>query len=132
MGTLSTEPDHCAITTPATPSIPSRYRPSAHRAAVSRNSPRFAADVSDPAAVARLKAAVVAELGAPSVLVNAAGVFGPIALIEESEPAEWIETLMIDAVGPCAAFVARSYSYVRAQNQRMICWASLNLPRLFS
>ena len=50
-------------------------------AAVSRSSERFATDVSDTASVARLKAAVEAELGPPSVVVNAAGVFGPIAVI---------------------------------------------------
>ena len=69
-------------------------------APVARHSARFAADVSDPAAVARLKSAVETELGRPTVLVNAAGIFGPIALIKDSDPGEWIETLMIDAVGP--------------------------------
>ena len=69
-------------------------------ATVARRSARFAADVSDPAEVDRLKTAVEAELGRPTVLVNAAGVFGPIALVQDSDPAEWIETLMIDAVGP--------------------------------
>ncbi len=69
-------------------------------APVARHSARFAADVSDPTAVARLKSAVEAELGQPSIVVNAAGIFGPIALIKDSDPGEWIETLMIDAVGP--------------------------------
>ena len=69
-------------------------------AEVARGSARFAADVSDPADVARLKTAVETELGRPTVLVNAAGIFGPIALVKDSDPKEWIETLMIDAVGP--------------------------------
>jgi NAD(P)-dependent dehydrogenase (short-subunit alcohol dehydrogenase family) len=69
-------------------------------APVARHSARFTADVSNPAAVARLKTAVEAELGQPTVLVNAAGIFGPIALIKDSDPKEWVETLMIDAVGP--------------------------------
>ena len=69
-------------------------------AKVARGSARFAADVSDPADVARLKTAVETELGRPTVLVNAAGIFGPIALVKDSDPKEWIETLMIDAVGP--------------------------------
>lgn len=69
-------------------------------ATVARRSARFAADVSDPADVDRLKTAVEAELGRPTVVVNAAGVFGPIALVQDSDPAEWVETLMIDAVGP--------------------------------
>lgn len=77
-------------------------------ATVARRSARFAADVSNPADVDRLKIAVEAELGRPTILVNAAGVFGPIALVQDSDPAEWIETLMIDAVGPylvCRAFL---------------------------
>ena len=69
-------------------------------APVARHSTRFIADVSDPADVARLRTAVEAELGRPTVLVNAAGIFGPIALIKDSDPKEWVETLMIDAVGP--------------------------------
>lgn len=69
-------------------------------ATVARSAARFTADVSDPAAVDRLKTAVEAELGRPTVLVNAAGVFGPISLVKDSTPEEWIETLMIDAVGP--------------------------------
>ncbi len=69
-------------------------------AAVARRSARFTADVSDADDVARLKTAVEAELGQPAVLVNAAGIFGPIALIKDGDPEEWVETLMINAVGP--------------------------------
>ncbi|MEE2658839.1 MAG: SDR family oxidoreductase [Candidatus Latescibacterota bacterium] len=69
-------------------------------APLARHSAPFAADVSNPADVARLKTAVESELGRPTVLVNAAGIFGPIALIKDSDPTEWVETLMIDGVGP--------------------------------
>lgn len=69
-------------------------------APVARSSARFTADVSNPADVARLKTAVEAELGQPTILIHAAGIFGPIALIKDSDPKEWIETLMIDTVGP--------------------------------
>ena len=69
-------------------------------APVARHSARFTADVSDSADVARLKAAVEAELGQPTVLINAAGIFGPIALVKDGDPKEWVETIMIDAVGP--------------------------------
>jgi NAD(P)-dependent dehydrogenase (short-subunit alcohol dehydrogenase family) len=57
-------------------------------------------DVSDPAAVEGLGADVLARFGQPTIVVNAAGVFGPIALIKDSDPAEWVKTLMIDAVAP--------------------------------
>lgn len=58
------------------------------------------ADVADPAAVAAMAAFVHEQLGPPSILVNAAGVFGPIALIRDTDPAAWVETLMIDAIAP--------------------------------
>ena len=47
------------------------------------------------------------ELGPPDVLVNAAGVFGPLRLIVDGDPAHWVETVMVNLVGPyltCRAF----------------------------
>jgi NAD(P)-dependent dehydrogenase (short-subunit alcohol dehydrogenase family) len=67
------------------------------------------ADLSSEAGIAKVKAAVDKEMGSPSILVNAAGVFGPIQLISESDPQLWIETLQINTVAPylmCRAFVA--------------------------
>lgn len=69
-------------------------------ASVARSAARFTADVSDPDDVASLKKSVEAELGQPSVVINAAGIFGPIALIKDGDPRQWVETIMIDAVGP--------------------------------
>ncbi|MDF2732297.1 MAG: 3-oxoacyl-[acyl-carrier protein] reductase [Desertimonas sp.] len=57
-------------------------------------------DVSVPAAVEAMRSRVVDELGPPSILVNAAGVFGPVQLIKDSDPTEWVATMMIDAVAP--------------------------------
>ena len=57
-------------------------------------------DVGDPAAVEAMRSHVLDELGSPSIVVNAAGVFGPIQLIKDSDPAEWVATIMIDAVAP--------------------------------
>ena len=77
-------------------------------AAVARNSTRFTADISRPGDVFRLKEEVEAELGTPTVLVNAAGVFGPVSLVKDSDPYEWIQTVMVDAIGPyltCRAFL---------------------------
>jgi NAD(P)-dependent dehydrogenase (short-subunit alcohol dehydrogenase family) len=77
-------------------------------APVARTSPRFRADVSCAADVLRVKAEIEAAMGTPTVLVNAAGVFGPISLIKDGDPDEWIRTLMINTVGAyltCRAFV---------------------------
>ena len=57
-------------------------------------------DVSDPGAVEALRVRVVDTLGPPLIVVNAAGVFGPIQFIKDSDPAEWVATIMIDAVAP--------------------------------
>ncbi len=65
-------------------------------------------DVGDPQSVHRAKGVIERDLGIPSILVNAAGVFGPIDLVKDSDPAAWIETMRINTIGPyltCRAFV---------------------------
>ncbi|MCC7264606.1 MAG: SDR family oxidoreductase [Candidatus Latescibacteria bacterium] len=66
------------------------------------------ADVTEVQQVASLKTRVEAELGVPTILINAAGIFGPIQLIKDSEPAAWVQTLQINTVAPyltCRALV---------------------------
>lgn len=66
------------------------------------------ADISDPAAADHIKAEVEKTLGKPTILINAAGVFGPIQLIKDSDPKAWIETQQINMICPyllCRAFV---------------------------
>jgi NAD(P)-dependent dehydrogenase (short-subunit alcohol dehydrogenase family) len=66
------------------------------------------ADVADTKSVEQVKDKVEKALGKPSILVNGAGVFGPIQLIKDSDPQQWIETLTINMVSPyllCRAFV---------------------------
>lgn len=77
-------------------------------AAVSRHAERYSADVGDAAAIERVRELVERELGRPSILVNAAGIFGPIALLKDSDPEEWIRTVTVDLIGAyltCRAFV---------------------------
>jgi NAD(P)-dependent dehydrogenase (short-subunit alcohol dehydrogenase family) len=57
-------------------------------------------DVRDAAAVEALRTQVEEALGPPSIVVNAAGVFGPIQLIKDSDPDEWVATVMVDAIAP--------------------------------
>jgi NAD(P)-dependent dehydrogenase (short-subunit alcohol dehydrogenase family) len=66
------------------------------------------ADISDVASVERLREDVHSKLGPATILINAAGVFGPIQHVAQSDPERWIETLMINTVGSyltCRAFV---------------------------
>ena len=58
------------------------------------------ADVTDIRSVEALADRIRAEIGRPTILVNAAGWFGPIALIHESDPEEWIGTVMVLAMAP--------------------------------
>ena len=60
----------------------------------------IAGDISDNAFVTQLQKDVTAKFGTVQVLVNAAGIFGPIALIKDSDPEQWLETIMIDAIAP--------------------------------
>jgi NAD(P)-dependent dehydrogenase (short-subunit alcohol dehydrogenase family) len=65
-------------------------------------------DLAAAHSIAPAKERIEADLGAPSILVNAAGVFGPIDLVKDSDPAAWIETILINTVAPyltCRAFV---------------------------
>ena len=65
-------------------------------------------DVGSAQAVAAIKAEVENRLGAPSILINAAGIFGPIQLVWKTNPADWIDTIRVNAIGPyltCHAFV---------------------------
>ena len=60
----------------------------------------IACDVADHLAVADLRREVLGRVGQPTILVNAAGIFGPIALIKDVDPEAWMRTLMVDAVAP--------------------------------
>jgi NAD(P)-dependent dehydrogenase (short-subunit alcohol dehydrogenase family) len=65
------------------------------------------ADLALPAAVASLKRAVEEQVGSPSILINAAGVFGPVQLVWNTDPEDWIRTVMVNTVAPylhCRAF----------------------------
>lgn len=64
-------------------------------------------DLSRPDAIDHAKSVIHSALGAPSILVNAAGVFGPIDLLKDTDPHAWIETIMVNTISPyltCRAF----------------------------
>jgi NAD(P)-dependent dehydrogenase (short-subunit alcohol dehydrogenase family) len=66
------------------------------------------ADLTDHKAADKIKAMVESELGVPTILINGAGVFGPINLFKDGDPQAWIETIEINAIAPyllCRAFI---------------------------
>jgi NAD(P)-dependent dehydrogenase (short-subunit alcohol dehydrogenase family) len=62
----------------------------------------MAGDASDPAAAAAAVARAEAELGGLTVLVNNAGVYGPIGPVEDNDWAEWTQALAINLLGTVA------------------------------
>jgi NAD(P)-dependent dehydrogenase (short-subunit alcohol dehydrogenase family) len=69
-------------------------------ARVARSSGTHRADVSKPDEVDRLVLEIERDLGTPTILVNAAGIFGPIAKIVDGDPQAWLDTISIDLGGP--------------------------------
>lgn len=68
----------------------------------------LAVNLTNPEAVEGARDSVEQQLGTVSILVNAAGVFGPIDLVKDTEPHAWIETIMTNTIAPyltCRAFV---------------------------
>lgn len=66
------------------------------------------ADLTRPEAVEAARLSAEQRLGKVSILVNAAGVFGPIDLVKDTDPHTWIETIIINTIAPyltCRAFV---------------------------
>ena len=67
-----------------------------------------AVNLASPEAVEDASHSVEQQLGTVSILVNAAGVFGPIDLVKDTDPHAWIETIMTNTIAPyltCRAFV---------------------------
>jgi NAD(P)-dependent dehydrogenase (short-subunit alcohol dehydrogenase family) len=65
-------------------------------------------DVGAPDQVTRLQKLVLDELGVPSILINAAGVFGPIQYVHVSDVDRWVDTIRVNTIGPyltCRAFL---------------------------
>jgi NAD(P)-dependent dehydrogenase (short-subunit alcohol dehydrogenase family) len=58
--------------------------------------------------VERARRLIEEKFGPASILVNAAGSYGPLRLVQDSDPQEWIDVLMVNTVGTyltCHAFV---------------------------
>jgi len=57
------------------------------------------ADVASRQAVDRMIATALDGFGQVDILVNAAGVYGPIGLLWESDPEEWVQALEVNLLG---------------------------------
>jgi len=68
--------------------------------AQSENIESICGDVSDFSFVDSLQKQVAKDYGNVQILVNAAGIFGPIDFIKDSDPKQWVETIMIDTLAP--------------------------------
>jgi NAD(P)-dependent dehydrogenase (short-subunit alcohol dehydrogenase family) len=64
-------------------------------------------DVSERGDVDRLRGITEQRFGKADVLINCAGIFGPLRRITQSDPDEWARTLSVNCIGPyltCRAF----------------------------
>lgn len=55
-------------------------------------------DLGDVETVRQSKDVIERGLGIPSILINAAGIFGPIDLVQNSDPDAWVKTIMVNIV----------------------------------
>lgn len=88
-------------------------------------------DLAQTDLLADLKSRVEAELGSASILVNGAGVFGPIKAIRDTDPREWIETMNVNTIAPfalCQAFVGGMIDLGWGRIVNITSAASLHTP----
>lgn len=90
-----------------------------------------ARDISDINVVDAIKQTVVEQLGSPSILVNAAGVFGPVDLVWKTDPSKWIATQMVNLNSVylmCHAFVGEMVAQGWGRVINVTSAASLHEP----
>ena len=89
------------------------------------------ADISSENEVESIKKNVKDNLGQTDILVNAAGVFGPLKMIKDSDPENWIQTIQINLLGPyymCRAFVGDMIESGWGRIINVSSAASLHIP----
>lgn len=68
----------------------------------------FPCDLTEIRAIDSLINKIQAEFGAPAILVNAAGIFGPFQTVQDSDVSAWIATQQVNVIAPyllCRGFV---------------------------
>ncbi|MDG2063395.1 MAG: SDR family NAD(P)-dependent oxidoreductase [SAR324 cluster bacterium] len=89
------------------------------------------ADISSENEVESIKKNVKDNLGQTDILVNAAGVFGPLKMIKDSDPENWIQTIQINLLGPyymCRTFVGDMIESGWGRIINVSSAASLHIP----
>lgn len=93
------------------------------------------ADVSKPVEVDMLKAGVEAQLGIASILVNNAGVFGPLQHFKDVDTQAWVDTILVNTIAPfllCRAFVGGMIEKGWGRIVNVSSAASLHTPALMN
>ena len=88
-------------------------------------------NLASPETVEDAKHSIERQLGTVSILVNAAGVFGPIDLVKDTDPRAWIETVMVNAIAPyltCRAFVGEMVAQAWGRVVNVTSAAALHEP----
>lgn len=88
-------------------------------------------NLASPEAVQDAKHSIEQQLGTVSILVNAAGVFGPIDLVKDTDPHAWIETIMINTIAPyltCRAFAGGMIAQAWGRIVNVTSAAALHQP----
>jgi len=85
----------------------------------------FVADLTVPAQLDAMIAAVRSELGEPSALVNNAGYGGPYGLLHETPDAQWAQVLAINATVPFQLMRAVIPAMARARHGRIVNISSI-------
>ncbi|HET7263548.1 MAG TPA: SDR family oxidoreductase [bacterium] len=78
------------------------------------------ADVSDPAAADRIVQAAIETYGRVDILVNAAGVYGPIGPVWEADPREWVRAIEVNLFGTMYLSRAAAPHMIRQREGKIV------------
>jgi NAD(P)-dependent dehydrogenase (short-subunit alcohol dehydrogenase family) len=95
---------------------------------------QYACNISRYPEVESLAERIRSEFGDPTILINAAGIFGPLEPIRAVDQTAWIETVLVNTIGPfltCRAFVGGMISQGWGRIVNFSSASSLHRPGAF-